>query len=1077
MKRSHFLTSLTADPIYRLGDPIFITFSIENTSGEAYQVLKWGTPLEGQFTRDCFKVERDGRLLPYDGKFVSRGDPMADSYVVIDAGQKLEERIDISDAYAIDRVGEYTVTLKASLFDVFKVLEKTKLTPRRRHHHERQELPSATVHFKIVEGIEPKLTEGQIARKKVKLADTSAKAPSFNGGTTNEQDEVANAHNNAQYFAALSASQLDSTTANTNTLYQTWFGAFQQSRYDTVTKVFNDVNNNLITQQVTYDLTGSGCGIDWNAYTYNGSNTVWTCNGFWTMPPIAIDCQFSTILHEWTHAVCGTDDHAYGDTDCQNLAANNPDDAVDNADSYENFAERLAQSDFGKTLTFITDRSQFGHDEVDALLADATPATVEKAFYVHADGFWPDSLGITATSLGAMPNVNPTLSMNPTIAGMTVEVTSLEAEDPSLPVAPQRFTWVLCAKFTNSSGFPSVANTEQIVTLTAELSGHTASAQIRLIKEASPYELDGPISWLSTDLRVFQIRAGETRFGATMGSTPADASTFIKQVIANLQSGTSGGQTFESISTDQQTSALELSQQVNGTKIFNFAVAKARYVGTMAISNVRMFFRMFPVSTTSTAFAPGTTYRRNTQGATAIPVLGLSSAGDLLSIPFFAEPRVDSATTALSSQTDPSNVKPTMAASPSSGESVGYFGAWIDINQTDPQFPSTPSPVDGPWSSGRKTVQELIVNAHQCLVAEIAYDSDPIAIGASPGGSDKLAQRNLSIVPSANPGEPGSHRIPNVFELWPAPSTTKTQNAPDELLIDWGHTPQGSTASIYIPEINASQIVSLANKRYATHTLKQLDEQTIQLPVGGISYIPLPSGATFGLTGLLWVDLPDSVCKGEVYTIVVSQVTDETERQVPVLYDESVGHATEYLTTVPHGPTELLRWRRIVGSYQITIPVRSKAVILPHETRLLSVLRWILRSLQPDDRWFKVFSRYVGLIGERVRALGGDPNLVEASPAGTGGKTEGVQPQATERMIGHDGKVTGLIYDCFGDFEGFVLNKCCSEVVFKVREHQIEALVRLAWERRIAITVLTNPKHPRCPVSIILRRAPEPFQA
>jgi len=41
------------------------------------------------------------------------------------------------------------------------------------------------------------------------------------------------------------------------------------------------------------------------------------------------------------------------------------------------------------------------------------------------------------------------------------------------------------------------------------------------------------------------------------------------------------------------------------------------------------------------------------------------------------------------------------------------------------------------------------------------------------------------------------------------------------------------------------------------------------------------------------------------------------------------------------------------------------------------VLRWILKSVPPDDRWYPVFSRYVGLIGERVGALGGDPSSVE----------------------------------------------------------------------------------------------------
>src|SRR5690242_18467167 len=99
-------------------------------------------------------------------------------------------------------------------------------------------------------------------------------------------------------------------------------------------------------------------------------------------------------------------------------------------------------------------------------------------------------------------------------------------------------------------------------------------------------------------------------------------------------------------------------------------------------------------------------------------------------------------------------------------EIVAYYGCWLDINQpSQPQFPiSPPAPIDGPYSSGRQTIQDLIRNAHQCLVAEISVDGVTLVnSGDTPGSSDKLAQRNLSIVASDNPGAPASHRIPNTF--------------------------------------------------------------------------------------------------------------------------------------------------------------------------------------------------------------------------------------------------------------------------------------------------------------------------
>ena len=977
-----FECKINAAPTYRLGDPILITFEIVNTSNESYQVLKWGTPLEGQFTLDCFTVERNGERIPYDGKRVSRGEPTANAYIIIGAGERIEASIDLSKAYAINREGDYTVTLKAFIFDAFVVPGKVKLAPRKRHEHELQKLPPSTVQFRVEEGMKPRLTEGQAARKVSKLADTGAKEPSFKGGTAKEQSETLNAHNNAQYFAALAVSQLTTTTANTNALYQTWFGVFDQSRYDKVTKIFGDISNTLLTEQVTYDLSGTGCETNWNAYSYDGSRTVWTCDGFWSLPPIDIDCQFSTILHEWSHAVGHTDDYAYGDTACQDLAINNPDNAVKNGDSYENFAERLAQSDFGKSFTFITDRNTFGRDEINAMLAKASPAVIPKAFYVIADGFWPEKLGITHASFGSSPDVKPTITAKYSISGMTISdqimevtVTSLEADDETPPVAPQRFTWVCQITFADDSVFPTIVSQVQRVTLTATLGTLSCSAQLLLICEQNPYELDGSVWWLSTDVRVFQIRPKEPRFGTKMeGATAADASAFIKQVIANLNADKSGNQIFESIPVDAETSSLELSEKVDGIPVFNFAIARVRYRGTSDISNVRVFFRLFPAATTSTDFNLDTTYYRAKQGTSVIPLLGLSNSGDLLTIPCFAEPRVDSAVTSISIQLDPANVQP-ITHDADGNEVSAYFGCWLDINQTSPQFPLKPSPRDGPWSAGRKSIQELIRNVHQCLVAEIAFDPEPIPAGASPAGSDKLAQRNLVIFPSANPGIDASRRIPTTFDLHLVTSNQVKDALPDELMIDWGNTPSGSLATIYLPDVSVTDILVLADKMYTTHRLEQADSHTLQCRTGSITYIPIPPGIDVNYAGLLSIDLPATVQKGQVFNIVVRQVTNAFGKRPPE--PPKIMESLDVAATLPD-----LKWRRVVGAFQLTIPVSTKEVMLEPEERLLSVFRWIQKAIPVDNRWYTVFNRYVEQIANRVDALGGDSSQVEASPSG-----------------------------------------------------------------------------------------------
>ena len=127
-------------------------------------------------------------------------------------------------------------------------------------------------------------------------------------------------------------------------------------------------------------------------------------------------------------------------------------------------------------------------------------------------------------------------------------------------------------------------------------------------------------------------------------------------------------------------------------------------------------------------------------------------------------------------------------------------------------------------------VQALLNGTHHCIVAQIAYDGAPIVnangVTMSPENSDKLAQRNLQITHSANPGAVDTHRIPQTFDLRPGMPVSRTPGAlldyPDELMINWGNTPEGSTASIFWPQIDTTEVVRLASKLYNTLSLPNI---------------------------------------------------------------------------------------------------------------------------------------------------------------------------------------------------------------------------------------------------------------
>jgi hypothetical protein len=60
---------------------------------------------------------------------------------------------------------------------------------------------------------------------------------------------------------------------------------------------------------------------------------------------------------------------------------------------------------------------------------------------------------------------------------------------------------------------------------------------------------------------------------------------------------------------------------------------------------------------------------------------------------------------------------------------------------------------------------DLIRGQHQCLVAEVWFDKHLITQGENPASCEGLAQRNLVITESDNPGVPATHTVQHTFEL------------------------------------------------------------------------------------------------------------------------------------------------------------------------------------------------------------------------------------------------------------------------------------------------------------------------
>jgi hypothetical protein len=357
------------------------------------------------------------------------------------------------------------------------------------------------------------------------------------------------------------------------------------------------------------------------------------------------------------------------------------------------------------------------------------------------------------------------------------------------------------------------------------------------------------------------------------------------------------------------------------------------------------------------------------------------------------------------------------------------------------------------------------------VVAEIAYDDAPIPTGVSPMSWDQLAQRNLQFTLVDNPGPAATHRAPQTFDIRPSKSIGTPGGAglpPDELMIDWGDVPKGSTASIYWPGVSASEVIALAQTWGGAAGLGSSDAHTLTLKVeGGVSYIPVPKGSGQNFAGLFTLELPAGIKTGQEFEVLVRRIATKRGKPPPPppppppqtrgrprqssparRIDEIGPAALPQPSAVVERP---ILWRYVVGAFVVRVPVSTGERMRIPEEMTLAIMKWRLHHISPGNRWTPVLKRYIEYISARLNGIGGDadgvpPSLTWRPPIpGEGGGKEG------EREV--CGKVAEVLFDCHGAFEGFVLDECCEPRHIESRDRGLGELVLLACRENLTLCV------------------------
>ncbi len=688
--------------------------------------------------------------------------------------------------------------------------------------------------------------------------------------------------------------------------------------------------------------------------------------------------------------------------------------------------------------------------------AAGSPALFSKAIYVVYDGFLPGEVDTPTITLRRPNNTVP--------PGMVAQLQSVsyEAGQTAADVA-QRIVFCYDVIFNNTQSFDQipVADAFQTVTFRADMRHFSCQVPLTLSKNPNPFMRDGDPPWLSVDVRVFKISAGETPALAAGIPQNADIDTapfdFIQGVLTKYnQLAGQANHPFDSINPSQPGSRLALySHDNDGNRVFNYAVARVRYRAPVGIDadQVKLFFRLCTTGWSGLDYSTDLSYRRAGNGPGAAPLLGLIG-GSINTIPCFASPRIDF----MPLQTDPFNIRTLKGAGNS--EVHNYFGCWLDINDDVERFPEEPLN-DGPFTplplfNNLRTVGELLRGLHQCLVAEIHYTQDPIANGATCGTSDNLSQRNILLDLSDNPGAGATHLVQHTFELKPTVILAAGQVTPllatetthaidisrvglDELMIEWGNLPRDTHATLYFNSIDANNVLQLASLRNGPANLSSQAESTVQCLVTDVSFVPIPS-STKAIPVLLTLQLPPSVVTGQHFKIVARQIQRRT--------------------------------RRIIGTFQFDVRVTTAANIVPELRHNFAVLKHIGTKIANGNRWYAIWQRYLGQFADRLRAFGQDPDAIP--PSRRGDHPEDANPpekpgDGNDQRRCFTGKVTTLNYDCFGEFVSFVVSNCDTSRTYQTRERGIEELARRACCSRATVTVCTREPGLNVPYRIVWR--------
>jgi len=312
------------------------TLTITNNGQGTEKILRWYTDLEEEH---IFHVLRDGVEVEFMGPHYKRHAPTEKDFIKLKSGQSLTRTFELTSFYDMSEAGNYEISYEVSSLHLFNPDQvSTRDSSTNKLQNVQVEHLSSNASYLWLNGIK---TQSLAKVSKKPGSDECIDGTCFSGRCSNsEKNSIFSALDAADQMANDAVAYLTSHSANnTSARYETWFGQATSSRYNTAVSNFDAINDAIDNESLTFDCS---CNQSYFAYVYpNQPYKVYLCRAFWNARETGTDSRAGTIIHELSHfnVVAGTDDVVYGQTGAKNLAISNPNQALNNADSHEYFAE------------------------------------------------------------------------------------------------------------------------------------------------------------------------------------------------------------------------------------------------------------------------------------------------------------------------------------------------------------------------------------------------------------------------------------------------------------------------------------------------------------------------------------------------------------------------------------------------------------------------------------------------------------------------------------------------------------------------------------------------------------------